>query len=41
LIGYYYAKGKLAPVDGLAAMDEVSAQIAAVLPVSSEIHAAT
>ena len=41
LIGYYYAKGKLAPVDGLEAMDEVSAQIAAVLPVSSEIHAAT
>ena len=41
LIGYYYAKGKLAPVDGLAAMDEVSAQIAAVLPVSSEINAAT
>ncbi|MDP5305958.1 adenylate kinase [Paracoccus spongiarum] len=31
LIGYYYAKGKLAPVDGLAAMDEVGAQIAAAL----------
>ena len=32
LIGYYYAKGKLAPVDGLADMEQVSAQIAAVLP---------
>lgn len=31
LIGYYYAKGKLAQVDGLAAMDEVAAQIAAAL----------
>lgn len=36
LIGYYYAKGKLAPVDGLADMDRVAEQIAAVLPVSSE-----
>ena len=27
LIGYYHAKGKLRPVDGLAAMDEVAAQI--------------
>lgn len=31
LIGYYYAKGKLSPVDGLAEIDEVSAQIAAIL----------
>lgn len=41
LIGYYYAKGKLIAVDGLAAMDEVSAQIDRVLPVSSEIAAGT
>ena len=41
LIGYYYAKGKLIAVDGLAAMDEVSAQIDRVLPVSSEIAAST
>jgi adenylate kinase len=41
LIGYYYAKGKLAPVDGLAEMDQVSSQIAAVLPVSSEIVTGT
>lgn len=41
LIGYYYAKGKLAPVDGLADMDQVSAQIDAVLPVSSEIATGT
>jgi adenylate kinase len=31
LIGYYYAKDKLAPVDGLAAMDEVSVQITRIL----------
>jgi adenylate kinase len=31
LIGYYYAKGKLAPVDGLAEMDAVSAAVAKVL----------
>ena len=31
LIGYYYAKGKLAPVDGLAEMDAVAAAIASVL----------
>ncbi|RMC38025.1 adenylate kinase [Paracoccus alkanivorans] len=31
LIGYYYAKGKLAPVDGLADIDEVAAQIGAAL----------
>ena len=31
LIGYYYAKDKLAQVDGLAAMDEVGAQIAKAL----------
>lgn len=31
LIGYYYAKGKLAPVDGLAEIDEVAAQIGAAL----------
>ena len=31
LIGYYYAKGKLAPVDGLAEMDEVSAEISKAL----------
>lgn len=41
LIGYYYAKGKLTPVDGLAAMDDVAAQIERVLPVSSEIATAT
>jgi hypothetical protein len=28
LIGYYYAKGKLKTVDGMASMDEVTAQIA-------------
>ncbi|WP_372802722.1 adenylate kinase [Paracoccus seriniphilus] len=27
LIGYYYAKGKLASIDGLAAMEDVAAQI--------------
>lgn len=32
LLGYYYAKGNLKTVDGMAAMDEVSAQIAAALP---------
>ncbi|MBI1415607.1 MAG: adenylate kinase [Limimaricola sp.] len=31
LIGYYYAKGKLSVVDGLASMDDVSAAIAKVL----------
>ncbi|MBU3031644.1 adenylate kinase [Paracoccus marinaquae] len=31
LIGYYHAKGKLAPVDGLGAMDDVAAEIAAAL----------
>ncbi|MBE0552250.1 MAG: adenylate kinase [Rhodobacteraceae bacterium] len=31
LIGYYYAKGKLSAVDGLAAMDDVAAAIAKVL----------
>ncbi|MDR0810107.1 MAG: adenylate kinase, partial [Gemmobacter sp.] len=31
LIGYYYAKGKLASVDGLAGMDTVAAAIAKVL----------
>ena len=31
LIGYYYAKGKLSPVNGLAPMDEVAAQIAGAL----------
>ena len=33
LIGYYYAKGKLTPVDGLADIDEVSRQIAAAFDV--------
>lgn len=41
LIGYYYAKGKLIAVDGLASMDDVSAQIDRVLPVSSEIATGT
>ena len=31
LLGYYYAKGQLSSVDGLAEMDEVSAAIAKVL----------
>lgn len=31
LIGYYHAKGKLRPVDGLAAMEEVGAAIATIL----------
>ncbi|MDO5620713.1 MAG: adenylate kinase [Paracoccus sp. (in: a-proteobacteria)] len=31
LIGYYYAKGKLRPVDGLAAMDDVAAQTAQIM----------
>ena len=31
LIGYYYAKGRLSPVDGLAEMDVVAAAIAKVL----------
>ena len=31
LIGYYYAKGMLSPVDGLAEMDVVSAAISSVL----------
>ncbi len=32
LLGYYYAKGSLQTVDGMAPMDQVSAQIAAKLP---------
>ena len=31
LIGYYYAKGNLTAIDGLASMDEVEASIAGVL----------
>mgnify|MGYP003622470443 FL=1 len=31
LLGYYYAKGDLKQVDGMAAMDEVAGQIAAIL----------
>ena len=31
LVGYYYAKKTLAPVDGMAAMDEVGAEVAAVM----------
>lgn len=31
LLGYYYAKGELRQVDGMAAMEDVGAQIAAVL----------
>lgn len=31
LIGYYYAKGQLSTVDGMAAMDGVTAQIASIL----------
>ncbi|WP_199260174.1 adenylate kinase [Paracoccus binzhouensis] len=31
LLGYYYAKGQLRHVDGMAAMDEVAAQIGAIL----------
>lgn len=31
LIGYYYAKGQLSSVDGLAEMDAVSAAISKVL----------
>ena len=31
LVGYYYAKKTLAPVDGMAAMDEVGAQVAAIM----------
>lgn len=31
LIGYYHAKGDLSSVDGLASMDEVASQIAAIL----------
>lgn len=31
LIGYYHAKGVLHPVDGMASMDEVTAQMAAIL----------
>jgi adenylate kinase len=31
LIGYYYAKGLLIGVDGLAAIDEVAAEIASIL----------
>ena len=33
LIGYYYARGELQPVDGLADMAQVEAEIAAALPV--------
>jgi adenylate kinase len=32
LIGYYHAKGMLRGVDGMASMDEVTAQIEALLP---------
>lgn len=32
LIGYYYAKGKLTSVDGLASVEEVAGQVAAALP---------
>lgn len=32
LLGYYYAKGELQSVDGMAPMDQVAAQIAAALP---------
>ncbi|WP_304614233.1 adenylate kinase [Paracoccus sp. (in: a-proteobacteria)] len=32
LLGYYYAKGNLQTVDGMAPMDQVAAQIAAKLP---------
>jgi len=31
LIGYYYAKGQLSSVDGLAEIDDVRAEIAAIL----------
>lgn len=31
LIGYYYVKGNLNPVDGLAEIDEVAAQVAKVM----------
>lgn len=31
LIGYYYAKGNLNPVDGLADIDDVATEVAAVL----------
>ena len=31
LIGYYYAKGKLRPVDGLGEIDQVAAEIAGIL----------
>ena len=31
LIGYYYAKKQLHPVDGMAEMDEVGRQVAAVM----------
>ena len=31
LVGYYYAKKTLAPVDGMAEMDEVGAQVAAIV----------
>ena len=32
LLGYYYARGELQSVDGMAPMDQVAAQIAAALP---------
>lgn len=41
LIGYYYAKGKLSPVDGLADMDRVADQIDRVLPASSQVATGT
>jgi len=34
LIGYYYAKGDLKTVDGLAAMDDVAKEISSVLATS-------
>ena len=36
LIGYYYAKGKLEKVDGMADIDEVAAQIEDVLEADGE-----
>ncbi|WP_347140586.1 adenylate kinase [Paracoccus sp. SSK6] len=41
LIGYYYAKGKLSPVDGLADMARVAGQIDRVLPASSQVATGT
>jgi adenylate kinase len=31
LVGYYYAKGSLSQIDGMAAIDQVTAQIEAIL----------